>query len=171
MYRARGSRCSALRDSTFGIVGSRADIVAHTWDNRVESPTKAMGRAMTTLTARNIVLSAFALVAVLLVATPGSAQSVETFFGGKRIRLIVGSNPGGAYDVFARVMTPYNVAPKDGLVIALVERGAAMSPSGWGPSLATAARPMCSGAASRDGPVPGVLCRWWFECCGSKHKM
>jgi tripartite-type tricarboxylate transporter receptor subunit TctC len=92
-----------------------------------------------------------------LVAASANAQSVEDFYSGKRIRLIVGSNPGGAYDAFARVMVPYlskyipghptffvenrrgggglyasnhlyNIVPRDGSVIGLVERGAVMDP-------------------------------------------
>jgi tripartite-type tricarboxylate transporter receptor subunit TctC len=86
-----------------------------------------------------------------------AAQSVEDFYRGKRIRLIVGSAAGGAYDAFVRTMNPYmtrfipgnptfvvenmpggggllsanylyNIAPKDGLVIGMVERGSAMEP-------------------------------------------
>src|SRR3954471_2854691 len=92
-----------------------------------------------------------------LVPICADAQPVEDFFRNKQVRLIVGSNPGGAYDAFARAIVPYltrhipghptffienrrgggglyasnhlyNVAPKDGSVIGLVERGAAMDP-------------------------------------------
>jgi len=74
-----------------------------------------------------------------------------------RIRLVVGSGPGGGYDVFARTMVRYlshyipghpsffienkpggggllssnylyNIAPKDGLVLGMVERAAATDP-------------------------------------------
>jgi tripartite-type tricarboxylate transporter receptor subunit TctC len=86
-----------------------------------------------------------------------AAQSVDEFYRGKRIRLVVGSAGGGGYDAFARTMVRYlgrhipgnpsfvvdnmpggggllsanylyNVAPRDGLVIGMVERGSAMEP-------------------------------------------
>jgi tripartite-type tricarboxylate transporter receptor subunit TctC len=88
---------------------------------------------------------------------PASAQSVDDFYRGKRIRLIVGSDAGGAYDAFARALVRhwsgyipghpgfvvenmpggggllsanylYNIAPRDGLVLGMVERGSAMDP-------------------------------------------
>lgn len=86
-----------------------------------------------------------------------TAQSVEEFYRGKRIKLIIGSAGGGGYDAFARSMVRhlgrhipgnptfvvenmpggggllsanylYNIAPHDGLVIGMVERGSAIEP-------------------------------------------
>ena len=86
-----------------------------------------------------------------------AAQSVEEFYRGKRIKLIIGSAGGGGYDAFARSMVRhlgryipgnptfvvenmpggggllsanylYNIAPRDGLVIGMVERGSAIEP-------------------------------------------
>src|SRR5262245_55671015 len=99
------------------------------------------------------------LVAFLATSLPvaASAQSGKDFYQGKRVRLIVGSAAGGAYDSFARAMVRhlgqhlpgnpgfvienmpggggllssnylYNIAPRDGLVIGMVERGAAIDP-------------------------------------------
>jgi tripartite-type tricarboxylate transporter receptor subunit TctC len=86
-----------------------------------------------------------------------AAQSADDFYRAKRIRLVVGSAGGGGYDAFARAMVRYlgrhipgnpsfvvenmpggggllsanylyNVAPRDGLVIGMVERGSVMEP-------------------------------------------
>ncbi len=86
-----------------------------------------------------------------------AAESVGDFYRGKRIRLIIGSAGGGGYDAFARSMVRYlgryvpgnpnfvvenmpggggllsanylyNIAPHDGLVIGMVERGSAIDP-------------------------------------------
>ena len=85
------------------------------------------------------------------------AESLDDFYRGKRIRLIIGSAGGGGYEAFARSMVRhlgryipgnpsfvvenmpggggllsanylYNIAPRDGLVIGMVERGSAMEP-------------------------------------------
>jgi tripartite-type tricarboxylate transporter receptor subunit TctC len=99
----------------------------------------------------------FLLIAFLatLAANSTAAQSGEDFYRDKRIRLLVGSAAGGAYDAFARTVVRhisryipgnpnfvvenmpgggglltsnylYNIAPRDGLVIGMVERGAAI---------------------------------------------
>ncbi|HEY6258692.1 MAG TPA: tripartite tricarboxylate transporter substrate-binding protein [Xanthobacteraceae bacterium] len=85
-------------------------------------------------------------------AVPAAAQSVADFYRGKQIILMVGSSPGGGYDAIARLVarhlvnhipgnpnivvqnTPgggsltmtnriYRVAPQDGTVMGLVQRG------------------------------------------------
>jgi tripartite-type tricarboxylate transporter receptor subunit TctC len=90
--------------------------------------------------------------AAILVATPVAA---DDFYKGKTINIIVGFGPGGGYDIYARMLARhlgkhipgnpnvvvqdmegaggvraanhvYNVAPKDGTVIAGVNQGAAM---------------------------------------------
>jgi tripartite-type tricarboxylate transporter receptor subunit TctC len=87
-----------------------------------------------------------------LAATPAPAQSVAEFYGGKQITMIVGSTPGGGYDTQARLLSRhisrhipgnptvvvqnmpaagslaatnhlFNIAPRDGSTIALVQRG------------------------------------------------
>src|SRR5918999_269443 len=87
----------------------------------------------------------------LLTAAGAQAQSVEEFYKGKTIRLIVSSEPGGGYDNYARLVARhlgehipgkpsvvvqnmpgagglnaanniYNIAPKDGTVIGHVQR-------------------------------------------------
>jgi len=86
-----------------------------------------------------------------LVAAAGAQTSVEEFYKGKTIRLIVSSEPGGGYDNYARLVARhlgehlpgkpsvvvqnmpgagglnaanniYNIAPKDGTVIGHVQR-------------------------------------------------
>jgi tripartite-type tricarboxylate transporter receptor subunit TctC len=86
-----------------------------------------------------------------------AAESVEEFYRAKRIKLIIGSGGGGGYDAFARLMVRYlgrhipgdpsfvvenmpggggllsanhlyNIAPRDGLVVGMVERGSAIEP-------------------------------------------
>ena len=85
-------------------------------------------------------------------APPAAAQSVADFYRGKQITFMVGSSPGGGYDAIARLVarhivnhipgnpgvvvqnTPgggsltmsnriYRVAPQDGTVVGLVQRG------------------------------------------------
>src|SRR5262245_26398580 len=101
----------------------------------------------------------FAIVAAALVAMSGTAfaQSVEDFYRGKTITILVGFTAGGGYDLYARVLgrhigrhvpgNPavvvqnmpgagslkatqyvYGVAPKDGTVLATVSRGMATDP-------------------------------------------
>jgi len=98
-----------------------------------------------------------ALVALFLIggsmtAPPAAAQNVADFYRGKQITFMVGTSPGGGYDVIARLVarhivnhipgnpgiivqnTPgggsitmtnriYRVAPQDGTVVGLVQRG------------------------------------------------
>ncbi len=94
----------------------------------------------------------FLVAAACFAATPAAAQSVAEFYAGKQITLIVGSTPGGGYDNQARLVARhigrhipgnptvivqnmpaagslaatnhmFNIAPKDGSTIALVQRG------------------------------------------------
>jgi tripartite-type tricarboxylate transporter receptor subunit TctC len=95
---------------------------------------------------------AVAFAALTLAASPTSAQqSVQDFYSGKQITVIVGAGSGGGYDILARLMARhlgrhipghptvivqnmpgagslnatnhlYNVSPKDGTVIALIQR-------------------------------------------------
>src|SRR3712207_2856662 len=108
-----------------------------------------MGRAMGEM--RRWLALALAGAAVLA-AAPAAA---DDFYKGKTINIIVGFGPGGGYDIYARMLARhlgkhipgnpsvvlqnmegaggvraanhvYNVAPKDGTVIAGVNQGAAM---------------------------------------------
>ena len=94
------------------------------------------------------------LISILLVAWPGAAlsqQSVEDFYRGKKIDLIIGYSSGGTYDLYARLVARYlghyipgkplivprnmpgagsraaanwvyNIAPKDGTVLATADQ-------------------------------------------------
>jgi tripartite-type tricarboxylate transporter receptor subunit TctC len=104
-------------------------------------------------------LKSTAVVVAMLAAlsAPASAQSVEEFYRGKTITILVGFTAGGGYDLYARVLgrhigrhipgNPavvvqnmpgagslkatqyvYGVAPKDGTVLATVSRGMATDP-------------------------------------------
>jgi tripartite-type tricarboxylate transporter receptor subunit TctC len=93
----------------------------------------------------------------LPLSAAAQAQSVEEFYRGKTINLIVGYSPGGGYDTTARVLAPYlkkhlpgnpgivvqnmdgagslkatnylyNIAPKDGTAIATFSRGMPSEP-------------------------------------------
>ena len=44
------------------------------------------------------------LIVTGLLAAPAHAQSVQQFYKGRQINLIVGFNPGGAYDPYARTV-------------------------------------------------------------------
>ncbi len=101
-------------------------------------------------------IAAFVAVAILPWG-PAKAESVEEFYSGRTVELYIGYSPGGGYDTYARTIarhlakhipgTPtivpknmkgagslkltnymYNVAAKDGSVIATVGRGMAMEP-------------------------------------------
>jgi tripartite-type tricarboxylate transporter receptor subunit TctC len=109
----------------------------------------------------HIILPLFA-VATLCTTTPTVAQSVAEFYAGKQINFIVGASPGGGYDTQARLVARhlgkhiagnptilvqnmpaagslaatnyiYNVAVKDGTVIALVMRGMLLIKN-WNPT-------------------------------------
>jgi len=105
-------------------------------------------------------LAAAALSSAVFAATaprPAHADAVADFYQGKRITMGVGSEPGGGYDAYARLVTRhigrlipgnpgfvvqnmpgggglrvtnhlYNVAPKDGTAMATVQRALLTSP-------------------------------------------
>jgi tripartite-type tricarboxylate transporter receptor subunit TctC len=97
------------------------------------------------------------MIALLALTAPAQAQSVEEFYRGKTVTILVGFTAGGGYDLYARVLgrhmgrhipgnpqvvvqnmpgagslkaTQYvfGVAPKDGTVLATVSRGMATDP-------------------------------------------
>lgn len=101
---------------------------------------------------RPVLLTIVALSVWTATAASATAQSVADFYAGRHISIIVGSTTGGGYDTQARLMARhlgkhipgnpsaivqnmpgagsltatnhmYNAAPKDGSVIALVQRG------------------------------------------------
>jgi len=107
-----------------------------------------------------------ALCALILAAcSPDGAQAPADFYRGKTIQVLIGMSPGGAYDVYARMLARhmgkhipgnprlvpsnmegagsltltnylYNVAPKDGTVIGTINRGAPFEPLIGEPELA-----------------------------------
>src|SRR5260370_40390540 len=91
------------------------------------------------------------LAAAALTAQPAGAQTVEEFYKGKSVTLVVGNGPGGGFDVYARLLARhigryvpghptvvvqnmpgagslvaanyiYNVAPRDGTTFGLIAR-------------------------------------------------
>jgi len=93
----------------------------------------------------------------LLLATPAAAQSLEAFYKGKRLTIVVGSAVGGGYDAYARFVTRhlgrfipgnpgfvvqnmpgaagavaaghlYNAAAKDGTVMEMFQREVLVAP-------------------------------------------
>ena len=99
----------------------------------------------------------WAVSATLLLAAPASAQSVADFYKGKTIQMQIGFGPGASYDLYGRFVADYigryipgnpqvvsmnmegagslrvvnwlyNVAPKDGTVIATASRAAPFAP-------------------------------------------
>jgi tripartite-type tricarboxylate transporter receptor subunit TctC len=106
--------------------------------------------------------SGLLITAGLLAASPAAAQSVAEFYAGKQINLIAGASAGGGYDTQSRLVARhmgkhipgnptivvqnmpgagslaatnyiYNVAPKDGSVIALVMRNMLLIKN-WSPN-------------------------------------
>ena len=106
---------------------------------------------------RKALIAPLLLAAVAVAAHPASAQSVEEFYKGKTINLLIGFSVGGGYDLYARVLgrymgkhipgnpaiVPQNMtgagsmraaqfifhnAPKDGLTFGTFSRMAAITP-------------------------------------------
>ena len=98
----------------------------------------------------------FVTMMLALAPVPAIADSVADFYKGKQVTFLVGSDPGGGYDLLARLVARhlgrfipgnpniivenmpgagsvllsnrvYNIAPKDGTVIGLVQRGVLIS--------------------------------------------
>jgi tripartite-type tricarboxylate transporter receptor subunit TctC len=103
------------------------------------------------------VLSVAVLCAGLICGSAGAQDSVEAFYKGKQINVVVGSSAGGGYDAYARLLARhmgnfipgnpaiivqnmsgagsnraagyvYGVAPKDGTVIGAIFPGAVLQP-------------------------------------------
>jgi tripartite-type tricarboxylate transporter receptor subunit TctC len=102
-------------------------------------------------------LACLALSAVAFGATAASADDVASFYKGRTVTIDIGYSAGGGYDIYARVLAKhlgdhipgnptvipqnmpgagslkaanylYNIAPKDGTVLATFARGMAMQP-------------------------------------------
>ncbi len=119
-----------------------------------EAGERSEGRNMVFAALRRALLAA----AILVAATPGShAQSAADFYKGKNIDLYIGYSVGGAYDLYARMVSKhigkhipgnptvipknmegagslrlanwlYNVAPKDGSALGIIGRGTGFDP-------------------------------------------
>ncbi|HXF53902.1 MAG TPA: tripartite tricarboxylate transporter substrate-binding protein [Hyphomicrobiaceae bacterium] len=105
-----------------------------------------------------------ALVTGVTSIDPAEAQSAEEFYKGKTIELVIGYSPGGGYDTYARLIARhlgnhipgkpsivpknmpgagsraaaqyvYNVAPKDGTVLATVDQSMAVQQAMGDPSI------------------------------------
>jgi tripartite-type tricarboxylate transporter receptor subunit TctC len=129
-----------------------------------------------------------ALLALLgFFATPALAQSVQQFYKGRQVTLIVGFNPGGAYDPYARLVARhlpkhlpgspeivvknmpgaggvlaanylYNAAPKDGSELGLIAGSAALEPLfGVRPAKFDGEKFNWLGSANDE---PGICCSW-----------
>ena len=106
---------------------------------------------------RTALFGLLGLIVLLAGSAPSAAQSVEDFYNGRQINLIVGFNPGGGYDVYARIMARhlprfipgrptfivknmpgaasliaanhiYNAAPKDGSELGMIAPSTAGEP-------------------------------------------
>jgi tripartite-type tricarboxylate transporter receptor subunit TctC len=106
---------------------------------------------------RDLLLTgAAAVFGVLAIGSPVHAQSVEEFYKGKTISMVIGYSPGGGYDTYARLVARfmgdhipgkptlvprnmpgassrvaaayvYNVAPKDGTTLATADQSLALA--------------------------------------------
>jgi tripartite-type tricarboxylate transporter receptor subunit TctC len=85
------------------------------------------------------------LVVLLLAAAPAAAQSPEDYYRNKTVSLLIGTQPGGAYDAYARLLGRHIgrhipgeplVIPQNGLAFGAVQRGMPLDPlySGGGSS-------------------------------------
>jgi tripartite-type tricarboxylate transporter receptor subunit TctC len=132
-------------------------------------------------------IASFVVTALLAAAAPADAQSVQKFYQGRQVNLIVGFNPGGAYDPYARIVARhlskylpgapeisvknmqgegsvraanylYNVAPKDGSELGLIAGSAAIEPMyGARPTKFEGQRFTWLGSANDE---PGVCFSW-----------
>ena len=134
----------------------------------------------------------FVVTALLAAAVPvpAHAQSVQKFYQGRQVNLIVGFNPGGAYDPYARIVARhlpkylpgspdivvknmqgagcvraanylYNVAPKDGSELGLIAGSAAIEPMfGVRPTQFEGQQFTWLGSANDE---PGVCFSWHIE--------
>ena len=123
----------------------------------------------------------------VLAATAAGAQSAEQFYAGRTVNLIVGFNPGGAYDPYARSLARrlpkhlpgspaivvknmqgagsvlaanhlYNVSPKDGSEFGLIAGSAALEPMfGARPTQFDGQKFTWIGSANDE---PGVCVAW-----------
>lgn len=102
------------------------------------------------------VLALLGAVAALMAAPPASAGSIEDFYKGRKVTVIISTSPGGGYDAYARLVTRhmaryipgnptmvpknmpggghavagqylYNIAPKDGSVLATLGQNLPLS--------------------------------------------
>ncbi|MGE5539957.1 MAG: Bug family tripartite tricarboxylate transporter substrate binding protein [Gemmatimonas sp.] len=112
---------------------------------------------MKTGLARKLWVGVAAAAAVTAAGSDVRAQSVESFYKGKQIQVVIGYSPGGLYDITARllsrhmghhipgnpamipqnmpasgsiraILTLYNVSPKDGTALGVVARSYAIDP-------------------------------------------
>jgi len=126
---------------------------------------------------------------ILAFSSPAAAESVEDFYRGKQITLLVASGVGGGYDTYARVFarhalkhipgqpgiipknlptagglgaanTLYSVSAKDGLTIAALTNGIAMDPLFGNPGARFDAQKF--GWIGSIGKLQNV-CATWFE--------
>src|ERR1700680_1209986 len=106
---------------------------------------------------RGIRIALIGVGAALAFVPPASAQSVESFYKGKRLTMLVGSAVGGGYDLYARTVARhlgrfipgnptfvvqnmpgaagavaagnlYNIAAKDGTVMEMFQRETLLAP-------------------------------------------
>jgi tripartite-type tricarboxylate transporter receptor subunit TctC len=138
------------------------------------------------------------LVVAGLLAAPAHAQSVQQFYKGRQVNLIVGFNPGGAYDPYARTVARhlpkhlpgspdivvknmqgagsvraanylYNVAPKDGSELGLIAGSAAIEPMfGVRPTQFEGQRFTWLGSANDE---PGVCFSWHTSSIVTAHDL
>jgi tripartite-type tricarboxylate transporter receptor subunit TctC len=87
--------------------------------------------------------------AALLAAAPAKAQSLEQFYTGKTITLLVGAGPGGSYDIYARTLARHMSRHIPGHPTVIVKLG-----GGVGGGIATAIQ--LNTTVAKDGTVIGM---------------
>src|SRR4029077_16915252 len=66
---------------------------------------------------RRVTAGAAALAASLAAPRLGRAETAAEFYRGKTVRVLVGSPPGGGYDLYARLIAPYLAAKIEATVL------------------------------------------------------
>lgn len=135
---------------------------------------------------RRLSLAVFclALVALLSPSHPAAAQGAEdhaAFFRGKTVRILVGSPPGGGYDLYARMLAPHLGRRLGATVIVENKPGASallalsymlVQPAdGLTTMLASAEAAIMSELLSREGVTWNVAKLNWLALVGSSPKL
>src|SRR4051794_41583752 len=108
---------------------------------------------------RGIRVAVLCVMAGLLSVSAASAQSVESFYKGKRLTLLVGSAVGGGYDAYARMVSRHlgRFIPGNPTFVVQNMAGAAGAGAAGNPFNIAAQDRTANGEFQRQGLIPPRL--------------